>query len=624
MQPPSPRLRVQPGAGTGHRPWRQAAQVALAPPHWAVAGSPAPAALAGWLGRAAVLVAATCGLAAIARAQVADTGGGTGGGGADTGGGTTVNTGDLGAAAATPAPDAAPGSLRQQVEAALPGVNQAPAGHTNAPAWIISPAIGLQEEWTDNVFNTGTARQASLITQLTPSISITGGSSRLTADVYYAPSLSVYSPQGSQNQVGQNLGADATLTVAPEQFYVHASAFGAVQSLGVAQAPPGTVVINSGQEAQTYSFSISPYLTHRFGGWGSLQVGTAISDTSTTVIGGGGAPLQSLTSRQEFATFTSGENFGRLSSKVQASASQLSGTGALEGGADDAVTYQAGYAITHSIIALASVGWENITYTGAGAPRYNDGTWSGGIELLPNPDSQIVITYGHQQGATALAVNGSYAPTASVRLSAQYSDGVTTAAQSLNNALSGASFDATGHPVNTVTGEVVQPISNFFGFNGTIYKQRSLSVSANWLLPRDAFQASVQQQTQTPVGNAGGVVLATIGNIPITAQLAASSGTTGQLGWQHDLSPVTSLNAFVQYGILSNVTPLAISNGVVTIQFAKQQQNVALLAFGAGLTWHINETLSSSLQYSYTSNDYGAGNPGVSANLVVLGLRQTF
>jgi uncharacterized protein (PEP-CTERM system associated) len=618
------------GPGTSHRPWRQAAQLAQAPPHWAVAGPPAPAALAGWFGRAAVLLAATCGLAAIARAQVADTGGGGGGGGADTGGGggTTVNTGlggGAGAGTGIATPDAAPGSLRQQVEGALAGVNQAPGGGVTGPAWTITPAIGVQEEWTDNVFNTGIDRRSSFITQVTPSISINGASSRLTADVYYAPSLSVYVPQGSQNQIGQNLGADATLTVAPEQFYVRASAFGAVQSLGVAQAPQGTVVINSGNEAQTYSFSLEPYLTHRFGGWGSAQVGAAISDTSTTVIGGGGTPVQELVSRQEFATFTSGENFGRLSSKVQVSASQLTGTGALEGGSDDIANYQAGYAITHSIIALASVGWEDITYTGPGAPRFNDGTWSAGLELLPNPDSQIIATYGHQSGATALALNASYAPSASIRLSAQYTDGVTTAAQSLNNALSGASFDATGHPINDVTGQTVQPINNFFGFNGTVYRQRSLSLSASWLLPRDAFQAQVQQQEQTPIGSAtAGAVLATIGTIPITAQLANSSGTTGTLSWQHDLSPVTSLNGFVQYGILSNVTPLTVSDGVVTIEFAKQQQNVSLLAFGAGVTWQINQTLSGTLQYSYTSNDYGAGNAGVSANLVVLGLRKTF
>jgi hypothetical protein len=135
----------------------------------------------------------------------------------------------------------------------------------------------------------------------------------------------------------------------------------------------------------------------------------------------------------------------------------------------------------------------------------------------------------------------------------------------------------------------------------------------------------VQQLSQTPVGNAfAGPVLASQGNIALAAAIAASSGTTGTLSWQHDLSAVTSLNAFFQYGVLNNYTPLVLTNGVLSVGAGQQVQNATLLAFGAGVTWQMTKTLTGSLQYSYTSNDYGTGNPGVSANLVILGLQKTF
>jgi uncharacterized protein (PEP-CTERM system associated) len=608
----------------GHRPWQcpAAELLAPAPPQWAVAAPLRPALRRGGY-RAALLLAATCGCAAIARAQVT-----TGGGDAGTGG-TSAAGGGAGAAAPTgTAPsDAAPGSLRATIENVLPGTNQPVAGPNTAPAWIVTPAISLQEEWTDNALQTGTDHKSSLITVVQPSISINGTTSRLTADLFYEPSIQLYTPQSSQNQYGQNFGGDALLTVAPDEFYIKATGFATVQSVAGAIAPNGVTALSKQNAVQTYSFSVEPYVTHRFGGWGTAQVGVAAGETTTGAVNGGAA-IQNLTSKEAFATFKSGENLGRLSSTLSFDTTQDTGTGALQGASQTTASYSAGYAITRDIIALASIGWENIRYTGPGAPHYDDATWSVGTQLLPNADSSIIVTYGHQNGATSAAVNASYAPTASIRLFAQYSAGVSSAAQSLNGALADATFDPLGRPIDAVTGATLLPASNFFGFNGNVYQSKSLSVTAALLWPRDTFQLTVQQQTQTPIGNAGQTVLAVardtaLGNIIESAGLAATSGTTGTISWQHDLSPVVSTNTSFQYGVLNNATPLILTNGVLTAT-GKQIQNARLLAFNAGVTWQINRTLSGTLQYSYTNDDYSNGLPGVAANLVVLGLRKSF
>lgn len=596
-----------------HRP--VAAPPALAPPQWA------RAVLAQRARRvsmpAAMLLAATCSFAAIARAQV-DTGGGGGdagtAGGGTTGGGTT--------AAAPAASDAAAGSLRATVESVLPTAVNAPlAGPNREPAWTITPGISLLEEWTDNTRNTSTDRRSSLITVVQPSISINGSSARLTASLYYAPSLSLYTPDSSQNQFGQNLGADALLTLAPEQLYLRTTGYAAVQSLAGATAAPGTTALSRQNQIQTYSFSAQPYFTQRFGGWGTAQVGVSASETNSGAIDGG-TTIQRLTTTQEYATLKSGENFGRMTGTLQVSSSQETGTGAFQGARRDVVSYQAGYAITRGIIALASIGWENIRYTGVGAPHYNDATWSVGTRLIPNADSTITVTYGHLNGATSVAVDASYAPTATVRLFATYSAGVSSAAETLRDSLANASFDALGHPVDATTGAPLTPVSNFYGFNGTIYQSKNLSVTASWLLPRDAFQATISHQTQTPVGNTS-TLLASGGGVTFTQGLATTDGTTGTLSWQHDLSPVTSTNMAVQYGVLHNATPLVLSNGVLTAT-GQQGLDQTLFAVSAGVNWRMTRTLTSTLQYSYTSSDYANGLPGVASNLVVLGLRKTF
>jgi hypothetical protein len=51
---------------------------------------------------------------------------------------------------------------------------------------------------------------------------------------------------------------------------------------------------------------------------------------------------------------------------------------------------------------------------------------------------------------------------------------------------------------------------------------------------------------------------------------------------------------------------------------------VKLFTLNAQLNWQITRTLTGLLQYSYTTNDYSNGLPGVSSNLIAVGLRKTF
>ncbi len=603
---------------------------ACRPAHrWPRAWRPAllvAAPLAAALPLVAALLAAAGGLAVAAHAQVTDAGGDTAPAAAS-GPAAAPAPASTAPVSTAPASTGAPGSVRAAVAAVLPGTNQPVAGATTAPAWIVTSALSLQEGWTDNALQTSTNRVSSPITQIAPSISINGSTARLAADLYYSPSLLLYTSQSGQNQIGQNLGADATLTILPEEFSIAANGYAAVQSLTGGMALPGTAAVPLANQVQTYDFSIEPYLTHRFGGWGSLQIGASASQATAGAVGGGAA-FQSLTATQEFATLTSGENFGRLSSTLAVSAAQDTGSGALQGAVQNLATYQAGYAITRGIVALGSIGWEDIAYGGPGAPRYNDATWSFGVKLIPNADSGITVSYGHQQGVTAAAVNATYVPTPHIVLTAQYAASVDTAAQALNSALTGASFDAQGHPISAQTGQPLLPANNFFGYNGAVYRSKILTLGASWLRPRDAFQLGLTQQTQTPLGNNGTAVLAVVpntaaGTLTETAGLAVSSGTFGTVAWQHDLSQAVSTTLSAQYGVLGNATPLTLSNGAPTAT-GKQVQNVRLVAFGAGVTWLMSPTLTGTVQYSYTSNDYGAGVPGMAANLVVLGLNKTF
>ncbi len=484
-----------------------------------------------------------------------------------------------------------------------PGLAPAAPPPAGGPLWQISPAISVQQQWTDNALPGVSVRpQASFITVITPTLGVSAETARAKVDLSYAPNLYHYESIKGQDRVGQNLNANSHVTLVPEEAFLDLRGFAAVQALNAGTGPTGSNALTRQNQVQSYNFSATPYVTHRFGSFGTAQIGASVSQTTQTTLGaalpGVGSPSQKLGAFQESASFTSGEAFGRVLSNVQLLAAQESGNGVLRGARRDTASYQAGYAITHSITALASAGYENIVYGGSNPLRINDATWSAGAKLLPNPDSAITVLYGHQDGVTSASLDASYAPTVRTKLFARYSEGVTTGIEQLQNSLAGAQLDPLGNPVDATTGAPLQLTNNFFGANNAVIRLRSYSLTAAWQLTRDSWQATVNRQQQTPIGVQ-------------TNGFSNTIGTYGSLAWQHELSETMRSSLFGQYGISE------LGSGPARL-------NMNVVTASAALTYTLSETLTGSVQYSYTSQAYTAAVAGSAINLVSLGLRKSF
>src|SRR5689334_1426563 len=163
--------------------------------------------------------------------------------------------------------------------------------------WTILPRIAGQETFTDNLFFTPTNRRADFITSISPGISISGESTRLRATVDYSPTLALFALTPNENFLGHNLYANATATIVPDLFFLDGRGYMSMQpnspaltlGLGAAPAPaPGAVVsptsltpgVPNSLLSQVSSFSASPYLAHRFGGFGSAELRYTVSDTN--------------------------------------------------------------------------------------------------------------------------------------------------------------------------------------------------------------------------------------------------------------------------------------------------------------------------------------------------------
>ena len=524
-------------------------------------------------------------------------------------------------------PDVRIGDLGGQLPSAKP---PEPPGR----AWTITPSIGLTEEYTTGGQGRGSgAVGRQFITTLQPGLVVSGDTTRLHGDLSYAPQILFYSRDGNQNQVNQNFQGRLLATVIPGTLFLDLRGAGAVQAITAGQAPTDLTTLSRADTSQTYSFSASPYAVHRFGPWGTGEIGGSIARTTQNALqeSTSAVPLNALadSSNQNVTTtsghlaFVTGEAFARYSGTALGQITDFAGTGVLRGAYRDIATLDNGYAITRNVTALATIGWERIHYSGSAPVDIDDAVWNVGMRLTPNADSSITVRYGHQDGLNSFSLDAAWQPTARTRIFARYSTGLTTQAELLQNALATSDLDALGNPVDHTTGAPLIAAGNFFGTQNSVYKTTIASLTGVLLLDRDRITAGVNSQTQDLISASSAVGLAQ----------GSTSGVYGTLSWSHQLRPNLTSTLYGQYGTQSSDGPglppatraALIAAGVGTNGLTTGDSQV--LAVAASLSYALSPTLSGQLQYSYNQTFGGSPLAGVgnaSQSIVLLSLTKSF
>jgi uncharacterized protein (PEP-CTERM system associated) len=361
---------------------------------------------------------------------------------------------------------------------------------------------------------------------------------------------------------------------------------------------------------QSTNFTVSPYLQHRFGGYGLGEVGYMLGYSSTT--GANPAitsPFQPPVTNQDSITrgwhvsFVSGENFGRFNLAAQAQQYNSTGSGSLNGARRGSESITLGYAITRTVQVNGSIGHQDLRYTGLTPYSFNGLTWNVALKLTPNPDSSISIGYGSHEGRNSVSLDASYAPTARIRVSAQYSEGVTTGQEELAQALAGSDVNGFGQSIDHRTGIPLSLGSNFLGSQTTPARVKRFSGVVTLLRDRDVYSVNLlHDDTQYVAAIAG----------PAVGSATSSSSLSVGLAWQHSFSPSLDGNAYVQYGTRESGAPT---------RTTQQTVNATL-----GLSYAFSQTLTGRAQYSY-SGTIGGGSalaPSYEQNLITVGLHKSF
>jgi hypothetical protein len=534
------------------------------------------------------------------------------------------------------APDAS--DLRHQLQ--LVNGLGAPAGG----GWTFVPRFDYQAMLTDNVQEQHNPRRADLVSYFSPGFSLAGDLPRATVSLYVAPTLALYARTGSLNALTEQLNGIASVTLVPDLAFVDVRALAGVQnafggiggdgtvgaSAGGAASAQGTIpsLAGNGQgltkdnEVQSSSASISPYLLRNFGDWGTGRLGYSWNVTRSDKLSGfasspfptGGADSQTLVSNEQTAHFVTGEILDQfqdafdvdlLQTQITAEPGSVNGdTGSIAASTThtsssrQVVSDQVTYRVNRNLAVFASGGHEDIVYTGANATSIHDLTWSLGATLTPGPDSQLTVSYGHQNGFNSASISGFYPLTQRTLLTVAYGSTLGTQLENLRNQLNVATTNGNGTLVSGQNGGQLFGGTNALPVENGVFRTDTLSLGTQTTLDRDIITFNLLMAKQTSTGGT-----------------ASSSGTskTFNTTWVHQMRPDMILNASLSYSIQDQ-----------TVQSGLNPGNSTSMVASVGWQWQISDTTSASVRYSLFERHAAVAAFDIYQNMLILGVSKTF
>lgn len=506
---------------------------------------------------------------------------------------------------------------------------------TGGGGWTVRPRVDLGTLFTDNVLQVSSPRQADVGAILSPGISVLGETARLQMQLNWSPVLTAYARTSSQNSLANVITGTALATLVPNFAFVDMRISGGVQprnggigSGGVGINPfqtsalaPGTSTnlgLARDNQVQSTTLGISPYIAQQFGDIGTLRVGVSAQMSRYATQGGfgivpsaaiGSSAQNQLTTEQSLR-FVTGDFLGRFQDTFDADVSQTTTSSAkTSNGTTFPSTYsprttvsnKLSYAASRLLTVFASLGYENIQYSGGASQKISGMTWSIGGTLYPNPDSQITLSYGLQQGQNSFSANANYQVSPRLGLTANYSNTVGTQLQNLQRQLDSASFGTGGSLVNAQTGAPLTVGNQGLGVQPGLFRFNVLTVGAQLTLDRDllSLNGSISEQSTLGTGAVG----------------TNSTARTVTAQWTHELRQDLSLITFLSYSLQTAV------GGDST-----------MISGGVTLQYQMTESLTGRARYSYFERHTAAGafptalanQLNFTQNLVIVGISKQF
>lgn len=143
------------------------------------------------------------------------------------------------------------------------------------PAWPqgldVVPTLNLTETITIRDGGSGGSNKSDAVTQVSPGISITSRRGPLQGNLSYAANATVHARESSRNAVYHSLASSGKYSILDGRVGFDASASASQQVISAFGTQSADPSISSENQAQTFSYSLSPYLSGRLLGETTYQ-----------------------------------------------------------------------------------------------------------------------------------------------------------------------------------------------------------------------------------------------------------------------------------------------------------------------------------------------------------------
>lgn len=162
--------------------------------------------------------------------------------------------------------------LSRAARAAMLGVTVVAAPVVWGQGLRVVPTLSITETLTDNRDTRTGDKQADLITQISPGVSISSGRGPLQGSLVYAADGLIYARESTLNRVFHSLNSQARYVFFDDRAGVTATASAGRQAVSAFGAQSTSTSLNTGNQAQVFSYSLAPYLRGRLLGQASYRV----------------------------------------------------------------------------------------------------------------------------------------------------------------------------------------------------------------------------------------------------------------------------------------------------------------------------------------------------------------
>lgn len=295
--------------------------------------------------------------------------------------------------------------------------------------WKFTPSITLSERYTDNVDLEANAQADSdWITEISPRITMSRSGARIKANVDYSLQGLLYANDSDQNDLRHNLNGRVNAELAKEWLFLDASARISHELLSLADAGGLGDPVGIGNTTSVGSYSLSPYLKHRFGSAATVEArltqngvfigDSAVSDTNSTRY------QLSAVSGNYFPPLSWGANYTK-------SDTRNSGTGASDSG-NESASANARYRLSRKFGLLAQASMEKNDFTGASNRVRDYSSYGFGAFYTPSRRVSMDVLFNDSDNGSFVSGSLTLNPTLRTSITATTSERAYGRSYSLN------------------------------------------------------------------------------------------------------------------------------------------------------------------------------------------------